>query len=51
MRIGKFLSDPGPIQNGLKKKRKFLLPLLFHFGFAYTIARVQKTKQTLKINI
>ena len=41
MRIGRYLSDAGPIQNGLKK-RKFLSPLLFHFGFEYTIANVQE---------
>jgi hypothetical protein len=40
VRIGKYLSDSLPIQNGLKKGDA-LSPLLFNFAFVYAIKDVQ----------
>jgi hypothetical protein len=40
VRIGKYLSDKFPIQNGLKQG-DVLLPLLFKFALEYAIRKVQ----------
>jgi hypothetical protein len=40
IRIGKYLPDNFPIQNGLKQGDAFL-PLLFNFSFEYAIRKVQ----------
>jgi hypothetical protein len=43
VRIGKYLSDTYPIQNGLKQGDA-LLSLLFNFALKYAIRMVQKTR-------
>jgi hypothetical protein len=40
VRIGKYLSDNFPIQNGLKQGEP-LWPLLFNFALEYAIRKVQ----------
>jgi hypothetical protein len=49
VRIGKYLSDSFPIQNGLKQRDTLLL-LLFNFALDYTIKNVQETNVGLKLN-
>jgi hypothetical protein len=46
VRIGKYLSDNVPIQNGLKQGDA-LLPLLFNFAVEYAITKVQETQVKL----
>jgi hypothetical protein len=43
VRIGKYLSDNFPIQNGLKQGDA-LSPLLFNFALEYAIRKVQKSR-------
>jgi hypothetical protein len=43
IRVGKFLSDEFPIQNGLNQG-DVLLPLIFTFALEYAIREVQKMK-------
>jgi hypothetical protein len=49
VRIGKYLSDSFPIQNGLKQGDA-LLPLLFNFALEYDITKVQVNQVRLKLN-
>jgi hypothetical protein len=42
VRIGKYLSDSFPIQNGIKQGG-FLSPLLFNFALECAIRKVQET--------
>jgi hypothetical protein len=48
VRIGKYLSDNFPIQNGLKQDA--LSPLLFNFALQYAIRKIQETQVRLKLN-
>jgi hypothetical protein len=48
VRVGKHLSDVFTIRNGLKQGDA-LLPLLFNFGFEYTIRRGQVNRDGLKL--
>jgi hypothetical protein len=49
VRIGKYLSDNSPVQNGLKQGDA-LSPLLFYFLFKYAIRKVQDNHVGLKLN-
>jgi hypothetical protein len=49
VRIGKYLSDSFPIQNGLKQV-DYISPLLSNFDLEYVIRQVQENYKRLKLN-
>jgi hypothetical protein len=49
VRVGKYLSDTFPIQNGLQQ-RDALWPLLFNFALEFDIRKVPENQVSLKLN-